>query len=107
MDVETVLVVENGASLRKLTASILSRQGFRVITAQNALEALELCRQERDAIDLVLSDLVPQISCQELAAEIRRHYPEVKLAFMSGYAEHRIIGAPSFAHSACLGNPSA
>jgi two-component system cell cycle sensor histidine kinase/response regulator CckA len=71
---------------------MLGRQGFRVITAQNAPEALELCRQRQGAIDLVLSDLaMPQMSGEELGVQIRHHYPQMKLVFMSGYAEQRIV----------------
>jgi CheY-like chemotaxis protein len=88
----TVLLVEDDESLGKLTATILKRHGYRVITAQSAAEALELCISENGAIDVVLSDLImPQMSGQQLAEEIRERYPVMKLVFMSGYTEHTIV----------------
>jgi two-component system cell cycle sensor histidine kinase/response regulator CckA len=89
---ETILLVEDDESLRKLTSAILGRQGFRVIAARNAAEAMERCRSEAGAIDLVLSDLVmPQMSGQQLATEIQRRYPDLKVVFMSGYTEHMLV----------------
>jgi two-component system cell cycle sensor histidine kinase/response regulator CckA len=89
---ETILLVEDDDSLCKLTTAILHRHGFRVIAARNAAEALVRCRSEAGAIDLVLSDLVmPQMSGQQLAAEIQQRYPDLKVVFMSGYTEHMLV----------------
>lgn len=83
--------MEDDESLRKLTTSILNRHGFRVIAARNAAEAIEQCRSAEGAIDVVLTDLVmPQMSGQQLAEEIQR-YPDLRMVFMSGYTEHKLV----------------
>jgi two-component system, cell cycle sensor histidine kinase and response regulator CckA len=89
---ETILLVEDEESLRKLTSTMLVRQGFRVLTARNGQEALAICRQEKEAIHAVLSDMVmPQMSGQQLAVQIRERYPHMKFVFMSGYTEHAVV----------------
>ena len=89
---ETILLVEDDESLRKLTTSILNRHGFRVIAARNAAEAIEQCRSAEGAIDVVLTDLVmPQMSGQQLAEEIQQRYPDLRMVFMSGYTEHKLV----------------
>ncbi len=89
---ETILLVEDEESLRKLTSTMLVRQGFRVLTARNGEEALAICHQEKGAIHTVLSDMVmPQMSGQQLAAQIQERYPDMKFIFMSGYSEHAVV----------------
>jgi two-component system, cell cycle sensor histidine kinase and response regulator CckA len=89
---ETILLVEDEESLRKLTSLMLGRQGFRILTARNGDEALAICRREGGEIHVVLSDMVmPQMSGQQLAAKIREQYPKMKFVFMSGYTEHAVV----------------
>ena len=88
----TILLVEDEAKVRKLTLTMLERHGFRVLEASSGSEALALCRAENGAIDLVLSDMVmPQMSGDQLAVELRRLYPAINVLFMSGYAEHAVV----------------
>ena len=88
----TILLVEDEEKVRKLTVIMLERHGFRVLEAGNGYQALEICRAEQEAIDLVLSDVVmPQMSGDRLAVELRQLYPSLKVLFMSGYAEHAVV----------------
>ncbi len=89
---ETVLVVEDQAEVRKYAANALRAYGYRVIQAENASEALLLCERERQGIDLVLTDVVmPNLSGWELADLLRKHWPGIKVVFMSGYTDDAIM----------------
>jgi len=82
----TVLVVEDQADVRKYAAEALAAYGYRVIQAESASEALALC--ERGRIDLVLTDVVmPNLSGRDLADLLAKHWPGIKVLFMSGYAD--------------------
>ena len=88
----SVLVVEDEDSVRRLALTILERHGFRVLQANSGYEALEVCRAEGGNLDLVLTDIVmPQMSGEKLAVELRQLYPALNVVFMSGYAEHAVV----------------
>ena len=89
---ETVLVVEDQAEVRDYAADALRAYGYRVIEAENASEALLLYETERDAIDLVLTDVVmPNLSGRELADLLAEKRPDVRVLFMSGYTDDDIL----------------
>ena len=82
---ETVLVVEDEEAVRVLVSDILSRNGYTVLVAANADEALELVRSA-SRIDLVLTDvMMPDGSGPELIARLRAEKP-MRALYMSGYA---------------------
>ncbi len=82
---ETILLVEDDESVRKLTAQMLKHLGYTVLIAQNGGEALEIARSGR-RIHLLLTDVVlPGMNGQEIAEQIRAFQPEIKTVFMSGY----------------------
>ncbi len=84
---ETILVAEDDDSLRKLTVSILSDAGYRVLEAENAEVALRFGQNCNERIDLLLSDVImPVMSGGNLSACMRELRPELKTLFMSGYA---------------------
>ena len=84
---ETVLLVEDSEGLRELAQRLLARQGYTVIVASNAEEALRLF-DENVAIDLVLTDVVmPGASGPTLAKQLMERRPGVKVIYMSGYSE--------------------
>jgi CheY-like chemotaxis protein len=89
---ETVLVVEDQSEVREYTATALKEFGYSVIVAENATEALLLFSQNRERIDLVLTDVVmPSISGRELAEELTILQPGIKVLLMSGYMDDAII----------------
>ena len=87
-----ILVVEDEAAVRSLTARVLERAGHTVMQAANGLEALALLDERADEVDLVLTDLVmPEMGGRELRAALRRRYPRIPVVFMSGYDEDRAL----------------
>jgi two-component system, cell cycle sensor histidine kinase and response regulator CckA len=85
---ETVLLVEDEAGVRSITANMLRRQGFQVLEAACGADALALFREQGGAVDLVLTDVVmPQMGGGELAEALARLRPGLKVVFMSGYTE--------------------
>jgi two-component system cell cycle sensor histidine kinase/response regulator CckA len=82
---ELVLVVDDEASIRDLITAILSRSGYRVLTAPGGSEAMELFQSRPSEIGLVITDLgMPEMDGARLARELRELQPGVKLLFMSG-----------------------
>jgi two-component system, cell cycle sensor histidine kinase and response regulator CckA len=84
----TVLLVEDEEAVRAFAARALSSRGYRVIEAGTGAVALELLRQHKDEIDLVVSDVVmPEMDGPTLLREMRAFAPDMRVVFMSGYAE--------------------
>jgi nitrogen-specific signal transduction histidine kinase len=84
----TILVVEDAEDLREITDLILTRNGYRVITAPNGLAALDVVKQNTAKIDLLLTDVVmPHLQGPELAKQVAALHPEIKVLYMSGYAQ--------------------
>ena len=85
---ETVLVVEDEDLVRKLAVRALRRYGYNAIAAANGGEALLICKDPKQTVDLVLTDVVmPYMSGVELAESLRQQNADVKVLFMSGYAD--------------------
>jgi CheY-like chemotaxis protein len=88
---ETVLVVEDADSLRELTKRILTAQGYTVVTAADAGEALQVF-DETPSINLLLTDVVmPGRSGPELTKELIARRPGLKVVYMSGYTDESIV----------------
>jgi DNA-binding NtrC family response regulator len=86
---ETVLVVEDEPDLLDLTHTILTQQGYRVLTAGHGLDGLRIARQQSGPIHLVVTDMVmPEMGGKEMAAALRAAIPNLKVLFTSGYLEH-------------------
>jgi two-component system, cell cycle sensor histidine kinase and response regulator CckA len=89
---ETILLVEDEEQVRVIALNILQRQGYRVIPARNAGEALLICERHTEGIDLLLTDVVmPQMSGPELAKRLAQTRPEMKVLCMSGYTDDSIV----------------
>ena len=89
---ETILVVEDEDEVREMTARILEEYGYSTIKAGSGKEALKACKRMKDEIDMLLTDVVmPEMSGGEVAEAICRIFPNVKVLFMSGYAENAIV----------------
>ncbi|GMV93090.1 MAG: hypothetical protein AMXMBFR82_28680 [Candidatus Hydrogenedentota bacterium] len=86
----TVLVVEDEESVRKVVERILQKEGYTVLAAPNAREALRILQRQGTAIDLVLTDMVmPGPSGRDLAESILETWPNMRILFMSGHIENR------------------
>jgi two-component system cell cycle sensor histidine kinase/response regulator CckA len=83
----TVLLVEDEDGLRALNARGLASRGYTVLQAANGVEALEVFA-EAEQVDLVVSDVVmPEMDGPTLLGELRKLNPDLKVIFVSGYAE--------------------
>lgn len=84
----TLLLVEDEAIVRESLAEVLRRSGYRVLTAGNGEEALQVARRTRRGIDLMVSDLVlPGMDGEELAARLLKLRPHLRVLLISGYDE--------------------
>jgi two-component system, cell cycle sensor histidine kinase and response regulator CckA len=84
----TILLVEDEDGLRSLNARGLRSRGYSVIEASNGVEAMEALEEKNGAVDLVVSDVVmPEMDGPTLLKEMRARNPDLKIIFVSGYAE--------------------
>ncbi len=84
----TILLVEDEEGLRGLNARGLRSRGYNVIEAANGIEALEALAENEGGVDLVVSDVVmPEMDGPTLLASMRSRNPDIKVIFVSGYAE--------------------
>jgi len=89
---ETVLIVEDDASLRALAARVLEASGYKVLLARNGVEALALCAGYDGRIDLVASDVVmPEMSGRPLVEKLAETRAETRVLFMSGYTDDDVM----------------
>lgn len=87
---ETILLVEDEDVVRRMAREVLEAGGYRVLEAVNH-EALKICELNREPIHLLLTDVImPQMSGPELAKQVSRLRPEVKVLYMSGYTDDMI-----------------
>ena len=88
---ETILIVDDEASLRDMTCEVLTQHGYRALCAGNAREALEIL--ESESIDALLSDVImPTMDGYELAAIVEEKYPAIKIQLASGFDDNRHLG---------------
>jgi len=85
---ETILLVEDEEPLRKLCTEFLEQLGYRMLSASNAKEAVALVEGYSGKIDLLITDVVmPGLPGPELAEALLALRPDLKVIFISGYAE--------------------
>jgi PAS domain S-box-containing protein len=88
----TVLVVEDEPQVRRMAARALAQAGHRVLEAADGRDAISLLARAGQGIDLVLTDVaMPGMSGRELAERLREARPDVRVIFMSGYADDEIV----------------
>jgi signal transduction histidine kinase len=88
---ETILVVEDEETVRRLARRALEQEGYAVHEAKDGSEALELIGDPARKIDLVLCDVVmPNMSGRELGDRIGRIHPGTPVLYMSGYTGHDV-----------------
>ncbi|MEO8089037.1 MAG: PAS domain S-box protein [Gemmatimonadales bacterium] len=88
---ETLLLVEDEAPVRESVRRLLEFHGYTVLEARNGADALEIFEGNHNGIDLVLTDLVmPGMGGHELVERLRERHPELRVVFMSGYADKAV-----------------
>lgn len=88
---ETLLLIEDDPGVRRVTARGLQSFGYRVLAAATAEEALTFAKTLRSEIGVVITDLVmPNMNGRELALELARFIPGMKVLYISGYSGRAI-----------------
>ena len=86
MGTETVLLAEDESAIRKVILRVLENQGYRVLEAADGEEAARLAGEYKETIHLLLTDVVmPRKNGKELADQLRKTRPKMKVIFISGY----------------------
>ncbi len=88
---EIILLVEDEPVLLEMTRNMLELNGYNVLTAETAGEALNKIREYLGEIHLIITDVVmPEMNGRELANQVLNFYPQIKRLFMSGYTANVI-----------------
>jgi len=99
----TILLVEDEAAVRSLVETILTGDGYNVLVADSAEDAVQLCRSQGAGIDVLLTDVVmPGVSGPELAKTLLLLQPGLRVIYMSGYAGEYLDGEGVGADRAAL-----
>jgi len=89
---ETVLLVEDDPQLRELTSDVLTQCGYKVLVAGSAEDGLAIAKANRHDIRLLITDVVmPRINGPQLAEQVLRIAPEVRVLYISGYTDDAIV----------------
>src|SRR5882672_5632912 len=87
----TILLVEDEAFVREVAGEILRSEGYRVLTAPNALDAMRAFRRAAGRFDVLITDVVlPGRSGLDLAQEMTALCPGLKTICISGYPQHAV-----------------
>jgi len=100
---ETILMVEDEASVRRVGALILRRLGYTVVEARDGYEALKLLDSHEGAVHLLFTDVVlPGLGGRDLANRVRAERPGIKVLFASGYTDDMVLQGDIAARDAVL-----
>lgn len=84
----TILIADDQTALRHALVEILRTSGYKVLESESSMEALEMARDHRGKIDILLTDVVmPGLRGPELARRVTKLHPNIYVVYMSGYAE--------------------
>lgn len=88
---ETILIAEDQEEIIALLKETLENLGYKVILAKDGLEAIELFEKNKNAVNLLILDVVmPKIDGYEVYESILSHNPKIPVIFMSGYSEENV-----------------
>jgi DNA-binding NtrC family response regulator len=103
---ETVLLVDDEAMIRNLGRMILQRYGYRVLLAEDGVDALNVYRSKHDEINLVVLDLtMPRLSGRDVLQKLLEIDPNVRVLLASGYSAEHIIELESDRILGFVGKP--
>ena len=89
---KTILVLEDEADVRKMVATMLVSNGYKVLTAGNGEGAIKAFKRSKEPVDLVLLDVVsPGLSGPMVAERLASLQPGLRVLFMSGYDNTNVV----------------
>jgi two-component system, cell cycle sensor histidine kinase and response regulator CckA len=89
---ETIVVVEDDASLRELVRLMLEGCGYSVLTAETGDHAARLVAEHPGGVELLLTDVVmPEVNGRVLADRLEALFPSLRVLFMSGYSDEAVF----------------
>ena len=91
---ETVLVVDDDATVRMLIAEVLTENHYRLLEAGDGPSAMKILEARQQRIDLMVTDvgLPGGMNGRQLADAARQMRPELRILFITGYAENAVVG---------------
>ncbi len=109
-DMETLLVVDDNEDTRNVIVRMLEESGYTLLDAHSSSRAIEIFKTHEDPIHLVLADVVmPDMNGPKMVSELMKIQPDIKVVFMSGYAEDEIVHDDVFnvlhSHSSFIKKP--
>jgi PAS domain S-box-containing protein len=88
----TILLVEDEEAVRDLVRESLQQNGYSVLEAKDGAEALQISKQYKDPIHLLLTDVImPGMNGRELAQSLASSHADMKVLYMSGYTENAVV----------------
>ena len=91
---ETILVVEDDDAVRRMTRMFLEINGYTVVDARNATDAIQVLETHKGSIEMVLTDVVmPGMKGRELVEQLAKLRPRLKVLYMSAYTEDAAINS--------------
>jgi len=103
---ETILLVEDQQQLRNLTRVFLQKLGYKVLDAGFPGEAIQMAQQFTGTIDLLLTDVVmPGMNGRELASQLQPFYANMRVLYMSGFANQTLENDGPAANNAFMQKP--
>lgn len=89
---ETILLVDDEETVLRFSARVLTKEGFRVLSARSGQEALDATQTRGDVVDLLVTDvMMPGMNGCQLAETLLAQRPSLRVLFMSGYAENVLV----------------
>jgi DNA-binding NtrC family response regulator len=89
---ETILLVEDDPQLRQLSSSVLAHCGYKMLVAGSPGEGLAICKENHRDIRLLITDVVmPGMNGRQLAEQILRNAPDIRVLYISGYTSNAIV----------------
>jgi PAS domain S-box-containing protein len=104
---ELILLVDDEAFVRETTAEVLEAFGYKVLQAEDGLQAIDVFKKHQHAIDIVILDVVmPKLGGVESAAHIRMINANIPIIFITGYDKEQMLKLDNQAsNSTVLGKP--